>query len=218
MPASASPGPPPASSSTASTAPTSPTTSSTWAKRAPTAPTTRSPPAPPSAPRSNAADLDYLVTTPFLNFIDPGTPIPSPEAKWLRGDPAAKPINRSGPVTVWKLEGKLDPSGMRAGQRPAAPDPEYAQEPVPVGRSVLYFFASPALDRRPADAPKKLSGGLLGLALRHPNRPSHRTQMTRHPDAESRSGRLDPHRDLALAGPVLGVDGVVLDRGSSQRP
>ncbi|MFL5900044.1 MAG: hypothetical protein ACJ75S_02435 [Solirubrobacterales bacterium] len=57
----------------------------------------------------NAANLDYLVTTPFLNFIDPSTPIPSPEAKWLRNGPAIKPINRSGPVTVWKLEGKLSP-------------------------------------------------------------------------------------------------------------
>ena len=37
----------------------------------------------------NAADLDYLVTTPFLNFIHTGTPIPSPEASWLRSDPAA---------------------------------------------------------------------------------------------------------------------------------
>ena len=35
----------------------------------------------------NAADLDYLVTAPFLNFIHPGTPVPSPEAGWLRGEP-----------------------------------------------------------------------------------------------------------------------------------
>jgi hypothetical protein len=58
----------------------------------------------------NAANLDYLVTTPFLNFLDTSSTIPSPEAKWLRGDPAVKPINQSGPVTVWKLEGKLDPA------------------------------------------------------------------------------------------------------------
>jgi hypothetical protein len=66
----------------------------------------------------NAADLDYLVTTPFLNFIDTSAPIPSPEAKWLRNDPAAKPINRSGPVTVWKLEGKLDPSACGSSNAP----------------------------------------------------------------------------------------------------
>jgi hypothetical protein len=57
----------------------------------------------------NAANLDYLVTTPFLNFKDPSTPIPSPEAKWLRNDPAAKAFLHSGPVTVWKLESKLNP-------------------------------------------------------------------------------------------------------------
>ena len=57
----------------------------------------------------NEADLDYLVTTPFLNFLDSGAPVPSPEAGWLRGDPAAKPILRSGPMTtVWRIDGMLD--------------------------------------------------------------------------------------------------------------
>jgi hypothetical protein len=58
----------------------------------------------------NAADLDYLVTAPFLNFIHPGDPIPSPEARWLRGEPAVSPLLRSGPVTVWKVRGELDPA------------------------------------------------------------------------------------------------------------
>ena len=53
------------------------------------------------------ADLDYLVTAPFLNFIETGEPIRSPEAGWLRGAPAALPIQRSGPVTVWRLRGRL---------------------------------------------------------------------------------------------------------------
>jgi hypothetical protein len=57
----------------------------------------------------NAADLDYLVTSPFLNFIEPGKPISSPEARWLRGEPAVVPIQRSGPVTVWRVRGQLDP-------------------------------------------------------------------------------------------------------------
>ena len=56
----------------------------------------------------NAADLDYLVTSPFLNFIHPGKPVPSPEARWLRGEPAVEPILHSGPVTVWKVAGELD--------------------------------------------------------------------------------------------------------------
>jgi hypothetical protein len=59
----------------------------------------------------NAADLDYLVTTPLLNFIEPGNPVPSPEARWLLGEPAVVPIQRSGPVTVWRVRGRLDPAG-----------------------------------------------------------------------------------------------------------
>ena len=65
----------------------------------------------------NAADLDYLVTAPFLNFIHPDRPIPSPEARWLRGERALSPILRSGPVTVWRVRGKLDP--MACGPRNA---------------------------------------------------------------------------------------------------
>ncbi len=58
----------------------------------------------------NAADLDYLVTAPFLNFIEPGAPIRSPEAGWLRGETAVVPVDRSGPVTVWRIRGRLDPA------------------------------------------------------------------------------------------------------------
>ncbi len=64
----------------------------------------------------NAADLDYLVTSPFLNFIEPGKPVPSPEARWLRGEPAVVPIQRSGPVTVWRVRGRLDPADLRSAQ------------------------------------------------------------------------------------------------------
>ncbi len=65
----------------------------------------------------NAADLDYLVTAPFLDFLHPGDPIPSPEARWLRGEPAVQPISREGLVTVWEVRGSLDPS--RCGPRNA---------------------------------------------------------------------------------------------------
>jgi hypothetical protein len=72
----------------------------------------------------NAAGLDYLVTAPFLNFIHPGDPIPSPEARWLRGENAVRPVLRSGPVTVWKLRGKLDPAvcGRRNAPLREVPD------------------------------------------------------------------------------------------------
>ncbi len=75
----------------------------------------------------NAADLDYLVTSPFLNFIEPGKPIASPEARWLRGEPAAVPLERSGPVTVWKIRGHLDPTAC--GPR-NAPLREIPQQPA----------------------------------------------------------------------------------------
>jgi len=64
------------------------------------------------------ADLGYLVTAPFLNFLHPSDPIPSPEARWLRGDPAATPIRRTGPVTAWRIDGRLDPTGCDAANRP----------------------------------------------------------------------------------------------------
>jgi hypothetical protein len=62
----------------------------------------------------NAAGLDYLVTAPFLDFIDTSRPIPSPEAGWLRREPTVRPILRSGKVTVWKVVGELDPRACRA--------------------------------------------------------------------------------------------------------
>jgi hypothetical protein len=57
----------------------------------------------------NEADLDYLVTAPFLNFLHPGDPVESPEARWLHGESAVRPLRRSGPVTVWEVEGRLSP-------------------------------------------------------------------------------------------------------------
>ncbi len=72
----------------------------------------------------NAADLDYLVTAPFLNFIEPGNPITSPEAAWLRNDPAAVPINRNDRVTVWRIDGALDPSSCGPANRPLSEIPQ----------------------------------------------------------------------------------------------
>ena len=58
----------------------------------------------------DAAELDYLVTSPFLNFIHPGQPVPSPEARWLRGAGGVRPFFREGPVTVWKVTAPLKPT------------------------------------------------------------------------------------------------------------
>jgi hypothetical protein len=76
----------------------------------------------------NQADLDYLVTAPFLNFLHPDEPILSPEARWLRNDPAAQQIRRNGPVTVWKLTGKLDPATCGPGNAPLRRVPNTPEE------------------------------------------------------------------------------------------
>ncbi|HEY6550089.1 MAG TPA: hypothetical protein VIY71_02695, partial [Solirubrobacterales bacterium] len=75
----------------------------------------------------NAADLDYLVTAPFLNFIHTSNPISSPEAGWLQGDQAATPIKRDGSVTVWRINGKLDPSACGPGNAPLYRIPDTPQ-------------------------------------------------------------------------------------------
>jgi hypothetical protein len=72
----------------------------------------------------NAADLDYLVTSPFLNFLHPGDPVPSPEARWLRGESAVQPVLRSGPVTVWRVEGELDPAACGSRNAPLREVPQ----------------------------------------------------------------------------------------------
>ncbi len=66
----------------------------------------------------NANGLDYLITSPFLNFIHTNDPISSPEAGWLRGETAVVAVQRSGPVTVWRVRGALDPSGCGPANAP----------------------------------------------------------------------------------------------------
>jgi hypothetical protein len=75
----------------------------------------------------NDAELDYLATAPFLNFLHPGDPVPSPEARWLRGEEAVQPILRSGSVTVWRVQGELDSGGCGP---PNAPLREIPQTPA----------------------------------------------------------------------------------------
>ena len=72
----------------------------------------------------NAAELDYLVTAPFLDFLHPSHPIPSPEARWLRGESAVEPILREGEVTVWRVRGPLDPNGCGPRNAPLREIPD----------------------------------------------------------------------------------------------
>jgi hypothetical protein len=59
----------------------------------------------------NDGNFDYLITTPELNLNDPSRASPSPERGWVAGDPALNEIVRSGRVSVFRIEGPLDPSG-----------------------------------------------------------------------------------------------------------
>jgi hypothetical protein len=72
----------------------------------------------------NAAGLDYLVTAPFLNFIHPDKPIPSPESRWLRGERGVTPVLRNGPVTVWRVGGELDPAACGPANEPLREIPD----------------------------------------------------------------------------------------------
>ena len=101
----------------------------------------------------NAADLDYLVTAPFLNFIDTDHPVASPEAGWLHGEKALTPLQRSGPVTVWKVHGQLDPAGCGPANAPlrALPDAPGSAPPDsgPLGTPTAPGNAGAILASRP---------------------------------------------------------------------
>jgi hypothetical protein len=72
----------------------------------------------------NDAYLDYLVTAPFLNFLHPGDPVASPEARWLRGEKAVRPVLRNGPITVWEVRGDLDPGACGPANAPLREVPQ----------------------------------------------------------------------------------------------
>lgn len=68
----------------------------------------------------NEAGLDYLVTSPFLNFLGDREPIFSPERTWVAGDEALTRVVGPGQVEVWRVDGRLDPSACD----PSGPGPE----------------------------------------------------------------------------------------------
>jgi hypothetical protein len=59
----------------------------------------------------NAAGIDYLVTSPGLNFDEPASPLPSPEEGWLGADPVLQRAGGEDDVTVWRVDRELDPAG-----------------------------------------------------------------------------------------------------------
>jgi hypothetical protein len=66
----------------------------------------------------NEAELDYLVTSPFLNFLGDKKPIFSPERSWVADDEALTRIVGPGRVEVWRVDGRLDPSACVSGPGP----------------------------------------------------------------------------------------------------
>ncbi len=88
----------------------------------------------------NNADLDYLVTSPFLNFLHTDAPVPSPEAAWLRDDKASTQIKRDGPVIIWRIQRQAGSFGVRLHQRSAPPYSQYALEPDPSRSKRLVLF------------------------------------------------------------------------------
>ena len=55
---------------------------------------------------------------PSSTSSTPIEPVTSPEAGWLRGEPGATPLDRSGPVTVWRLRAALDPDACGPANTP----------------------------------------------------------------------------------------------------
>jgi hypothetical protein len=65
----------------------------------------------------NDGDYDYLITTPELDLNNPSTDRPSPERGWVSGDPAVREILHSGYVSIFRIDGSLDPAGCAANRR-----------------------------------------------------------------------------------------------------
>ena len=66
----------------------------------------------------NEADLDYLVTRRSSTSSNPAIPSPRPRPAGCAASRAAKPIQRSGPVTVWRIDGHLDPTACGPANAP----------------------------------------------------------------------------------------------------
>jgi hypothetical protein len=65
----------------------------------------------------NDSHYDYLITTPALDLNSPATAKPSPERGWVLHDPAVQEILHTGRVSVFRITGRLSPSGCAANRR-----------------------------------------------------------------------------------------------------
>ena len=73
----------------------------------------------------NDADLDYLVTSPFLNFLHPSDPIAlAGGGLAARRAGGRRRSTAAAPVTVWRVDGRLDPAACGPANAPPAPCPD----------------------------------------------------------------------------------------------
>ena len=81
----------------------------------------------------NEGDYDYLVTTPELDLNNPSRASSSPERGWVRNDPAVQEVVHSGRVSVFRIDGALDPSGCgrEANRRGVAVEPRASSSGKP---------------------------------------------------------------------------------------
>src|SRR5262249_29424757 len=63
----------------------------------------------------NDGDYDYLITTPALDLNAPSNAHPSPERGWVRNDPAVTEILHAGRVSVFRVNGELNPARCSKG-------------------------------------------------------------------------------------------------------
>ena len=137
----------------------------------------------------NGADLDYLVTAPFLNFIHPERPLRSPEAAWLRGEPAVTPVNRDGPVTVWRVRRPARPGRLRARR----PQRAAALRPRPAGRLSRRLSAYACAGERGRLQGRRPDLGDAGRRL-GPSRGLRRRGRGRLPSSAARPASTSPTR------------------------
>ena len=68
----------------------------------------------------NRGSYDLLITSPDLDLNDPAEPKPAPERGWVIGNPNATEVLRTGRVSVFRLDGPLDPATCREDAARAA--------------------------------------------------------------------------------------------------
>jgi hypothetical protein len=58
----------------------------------------------------NEGEYTFVITAPQFRFQAPRDPAPSPERRWIAGDPVAELVRRSGDVVIFRITGPLDPN------------------------------------------------------------------------------------------------------------